>query len=369
MLEKGKISSLQLAMMMYPTILGTAVLVMPGMMAKYAKNDLWLSSILASLAGFLTVYIACRLHRLYPKETIIQYSQRILGTFAGKTLGFIYLFFYVHLTGIITRQYADFIISMFLPLTPISVVITSMVLVAAMAVRGGVEVMGRTAVVFFPVFTIPLVFFVILVYADLDPRNLLPVMEHGITPAIKGALIPETWFSEFFLMSFFLPMLTDSEKGMKWGMASVTGVMLTMVLINLVTLFLLGQEITAFTYPLMEVARYISIADFFENLQSVIMMLWVLGAFVKISVFIYAVALGTGQWLNLSDYRPLVLPLGFLVFLFSLWDLPNLSALAHFQEKEGPYYLTSIQIVIPLLLLLIAVVRRRSRKAKEADRG
>jgi spore germination protein KB len=365
MIEKGKISAMQLAMMMYPMVLGTAVLVLPGIIAKYAKNDLWLSTIFASLAGFLTVYIANRLHRLFPKETIIQYSQRILGTFAGKALGVIYMLFYVHITGIVAREYADFLVSMFLPLTPTSVVITLMVLVAAMAVRGGVEVVGRTAVVFFPVFTLPLILFVVMLFNDLDPRNLLPVMEHGITPVIKGASVPQTWFSEFFLISFFLPMLTDSEKGMKWGMASVTGVMLTMVLVNLIALFLFGQDIATFTYPVMEVARYISVADFFENLQSVIMMLWVLGAFVKISLFYYAVALGTAQWLNLSDYRPLVLPLGFLIFLFSFWDLPNLSVLNHFQEKTGPFYLISIQIVIPLLLLIIAVVRRRSRNVKE----
>ncbi|MDQ7864807.1 hypothetical protein RCO48_38045 [Peribacillus frigoritolerans] len=40
------------------------------------------------------------------------------------------------------------------------------------------------------------------------------------------------------------------------------------------------------------------------------MAVWIVGAFVKISVFYYASALGTAQWLNLSDYCPVVWPIG-----------------------------------------------------------
>ena len=53
------------------------------------------------------------------------------------------------------------------------------------------------------------------------------------------------------------------------------------------------------------------------------MAIWVVGAFVKISVFYYVAALGTAQWLNLSDYRPVVWPLGIIIVEFSFWSLPN----------------------------------------------
>ncbi|MGM0890318.1 MAG: GerAB/ArcD/ProY family transporter [Bacillota bacterium] len=92
-MEKGKISSLQMAIMMYPTIVATAVLGLPSITAKYAQNDLWLSPILASLIGYVTVYIAYKLHELYPKQTVIQFSEHILGRFAGKFSVFYSYFF------------------------------------------------------------------------------------------------------------------------------------------------------------------------------------------------------------------------------------------------------------------------------------
>ena len=47
-MEKGKISSFQMAVMMYPTIVATIIISVPSVTAKYAKNDLWLPPILAS---------------------------------------------------------------------------------------------------------------------------------------------------------------------------------------------------------------------------------------------------------------------------------------------------------------------------------
>ncbi len=41
--------------------------------------------------------------------------------------------------------------------------------------------------------------------------------------------------------------------------------------------------------------------------------------------FYYVSALGTAQWLNLSDYRPVVWPIGILIVIFSLWSLPTAS--------------------------------------------
>jgi spore germination protein KB len=181
-------------------------------------------------------------------------------------------------------------------------------------------------------------------------------------PSLKGGIVPAGWFAQFFLISFLLPFVADKKKEMKYGMLPVFAVMLTLVVVNLIVLFVLGSTTASRVYPLMHVARYISIADFFEHLESGVMAIWIVGAFVKISVFYYVAALSTAQWLNLSDYRPVVLSLGILMVEFSLWSLPNTMDLVHFLEKVVPYYHLVLQTILPLFLLVIAVVRKRKRK-------
>ncbi|MDQ7861045.1 GerAB/ArcD/ProY family transporter [Peribacillus frigoritolerans] len=191
------------------------------------------------------------------------------------------------------------------------VVIGSMVLVCAFSVHGGLEVIARSAEFLVPVVIILLLVIVILLIPDLEPKNLYPVMEKGIMPSLKGAVVPSSWFTEFFLISFLLPFLDKKEKGLKWGMISVFAVMLTMVVTNLFSLFLFGDITATFTYPVMSAARYINLADFLQHLDSIVMAIWVSGTFIKISVFYYAIVIGTAQWLNLSDHRPIVFPAWF----------------------------------------------------------
>jgi spore germination protein KB len=364
MMEKGKISSLQMAFMMYPTIVATAVLGVPSITAKYAKTDLWLSPILASLIGYVTVYIAYKLHKLYPKQTVIQFSEQIIGRIPGKILGFLFLFFYIPITGQILRSYGEYIVDSFLVKTPISVVMASMILLCAFIVRGGIEVLGRAAQLLVPVFIIPILLLIILLGPDLEFKNIFPILGNGIMPPIKGSIVPGGWFSEFFLMIFLLPFLTDMKKGMKYGMRTVFAVMMTLVVVNLIVLFVLGSTTSTKNYPLMNVSRYISFADFFEHLESAIMAVWIVGAFVKISVFYYAAALGTAQWLNLSDYRPVVWPIGILIVEFSFWSYPSSMDVSRYDIVAFPFHGILMQTIIPLLLLVIAMIRKRNRQRK-----
>ncbi|MFE4243320.1 GerAB/ArcD/ProY family transporter [Peribacillus butanolivorans] len=363
-MEKGKISSLQMAIMLYPTIVATAILGAPSITAKYALNDLWLSPILAALIGYATVYIAYKLHRLYPKQTVIQFSEQIIGRIPGKILGFLYLFFYIPITGEILRGYGDFIVDSFMVNTPIIVIMASMVILCALIVRGGIEVLGRAAELFLPVFIFPICILIILLSADLDFKNIFPILGDGIMPPLKGAIIPGGWFSEFFLIIFLLPFLADMKKGMKYGMMTVFAVMMTLVVVNLIVLFVLGSTTPSKVYPLMSVSRYIRFADFFEHLESAVMAIWVVGAFVKISVFYYAAALSTAQWLNLSDYRPVVWPIGILIVEFSFWSFPSSMEVSRYDIIAFPFHGILMQTIIPLLLLVIAFVRKRNKGTK-----
>ncbi|QED47285.1 GerAB/ArcD/ProY family transporter [Cytobacillus dafuensis] len=361
-----KISSLQMAMLMYPTIVATAILSVPSITATYAKQDLWISPIFASIIGFLTVYISVSLHNHFPEKTVIQFSEQIIGRIPGKILGLVFLFFYIHSAGDITRAYAEFIVSSFLFQTPIIVVIVTMVLLCAFAVYGGLEVLGRISQLLFPLFFVPLLLLILLLSPDFEIGNIFPILEKGIIPPIKGAIVPSGWFSEIFMIIFFLPFLTDKKKGRKYGVLTVLAVMITLVVVNLIVLFILGTTTSSKSYPLMNISRYVSIADFFENLESVTMAIWILGTFVKISVFFYVVVLGTAQWLNIEDYRPIVWPIGILIVEFSFWAVPSSMAFIHYEITAFPFYSVTIQTIIPLLLLGIAFFKNRNRK-KESN--
>ncbi|SHF28202.1 spore germination protein KB [Seinonella peptonophila] len=370
MIERGKISALQMAMILHSTIAATALLAMPSVTMKYAHQDMWLSPIWASLGGFLIVWITFQLHKFYPKESFIEYVPRIIGRFLGSIFAFLYLFFYWIILGDIVREYGEFLITNFLAHTPYSVISGSMLLVCAYAVRGGVEVIGRSAQFFVPIVMPLFLIVLLLLIPDLKPQNMLPMFEHGLKPSLIGAIPPlSAFYGEFFLISFLYPYVSDKQNKLRWGIYSVLSVVWTMLLVSFSTLLIFGKVGAHLTYPLIGVARYISLADFLEHLESIVAAIWVLSMFIKMTMIYYALSLGTAQWLKLTDYRPLIFPIGILSLVLSIWTVPNLQVLSQFINSTGTIYFLLMQYLIPLLLLIVAYFRRKQNQKKVAEQA
>ncbi|WP_416825423.1 GerAB/ArcD/ProY family transporter [Ectobacillus polymachus] len=363
-MEKGRITAIQMSIIMYPSILATAILTVPSISATYAKQDLWISPIWDCPIGLLLVFILLQLHKLYPGENIIQYSEHILGRFIGKFLGIIYLLSFLFNSGIVLREYGEFIVSTVLPKTPIIVIIASMTLISAFAIFGGLEVLARAALVFLPVFALPLLLVTVMLLPDMEPQNILPIMGNGILPSLQGAFFLMLWFSDFLYLSFLLPFLKDKGKEWKWSSISVIAITLTMAITNLTTVFVLGDITQDKLYPVMKAVKYISLVHFFEHVEAISVAVWITGVFVKFSLLYYALVLGTAQVLNVSDYKLFVLPLGFLQVLFSIWIAPSYQEIAHFFSTAGSFFVPFLEMIIPLFLLFVGLIRKKYTSSK-----
>ncbi|WP_079412435.1 GerAB/ArcD/ProY family transporter [Paenibacillus ferrarius] len=362
-----KISSKQMAVFMYPAILATSILGVPSITMKFAGHDMWLSPIYASIFGFLAILIAFRLNVKFPGQSLIQCSTIVLGKVGGKIFGLIYMFYLPHLCGIVLREYGEFILSTILHHTPLFVVMGSLMLFCAMNVKSGIQVIARSSQILIVMAWLLLFFILVLLIPEMDPSELLPFAEKGLKPSIIGAIAPAAWFSEYIFVSFFLPSISDCSKAFKVTLLSLVVVSITMVAINLSCLMLLGDLTDTFVYPVMIAARYISYADFFQHIESLIVAIWIFGIFVKVSLFLYIHAVATAQWLNINDYRPLVFPLSFLTVAYSYWVVSNQSEMGTLLGAGGNIYTLTLLIVLPGLLWAVAVIRKQGIKGKESS--
>ncbi|TNJ67858.1 spore gernimation protein [Paenibacillus hemerocallicola] len=363
-MELGKVSSFQMAMMLYSMPVATGIVILPAITARQAEQDLWLSPIIASLVGYMLIYIAYRLDKLYPNKTVMEYCIEVAGRIPGKALGFVFVFFYLHLSGIVIRQYGEFIVGNFFLKTPMIAITGVTVIACAIAVRCGLEVLGRCSQSFITLLIVLVLIVTVLLLPGMNPENVFPVMERGFVPVLKGAASPMDWFSSYFAALFLFPFLSDKSKGMKWGMISVCAVMLTMVITNLAALLLFGELTADLSYPMMVAVRQISLAGFIEHIEAVVMSIWILGAFVQICMHYYIAVVGTAQWLGMKSYKPLVFPLGFLLLVLSVWIAPDLQVLSGFLGTSFAFYALAIRFMIPLLLFLVALLRKKRGKSR-----
>ncbi|ULL18082.1 spore gernimation protein [Paenibacillus sp. H1-7] len=354
MMEKGKLSALQMGILMYPTILATAILIVPAITIRYAHRDSWLSPLWAALGGLLLVFIVDRLNKRYPQMSMIQASEHILGKPLGKVYGFLYFFLYTQDTGFVIREYGEFVVGSFLPSTPLIAVAICMIFTCAVAVRCGVAVLARCGQVFVPFMIFFLLLAFVLLIPDAKIHQLFPMMENGLRSSIRGSFTLTSWFGDFIFLSFLFPMLSDRSKGRTWGFIAVIAVAFTMSITNFFILLLFGEVAANFTYPVMVAARYISLADFIEHMEALVMAVWVMSIFLKICVYYYTLVLVFTQWLAIENFRSTVYPLGILLVPYTLWIAPNLQEMAHFFDVVGAIYMIFMKMLLPLLLLVIA---------------
>ncbi|EFM09080.1 spore germination protein [Paenibacillus curdlanolyticus YK9] len=355
-MEKGRISAAQLSILAFMSVLATSLLAAPGIVAGAAHQDMWLSPLWASSVGFLVMWMLVKLNQLHPNETLIQYAVTLLGRPIGKLVGGFYLFFTIYTTSSVLRQFTDFVKLTFLLKTPSFVISSSMALICALCVRGGIEMVGRLPMLLLPFIAA----FILMIYMpsifELKMSKFQPFLGDGVPPSLIGAFKLMSWLPGFTFTSYYLPYVANKRHMLRWACLSVALFTSVMCITFVIIYAVLGSATANYAYPFMVIARFVSFTEFFEHLESIVMMIWTLEIVIRISFGIYGTSLGLAQWLNLPDYKPVVIPLGMLLVLFSYWGISN----SYFVSSPQMilFYLL-FGLVIPAVLLGVGLIRHR----------
>ncbi|MFC5651930.1 endospore germination permease [Paenibacillus solisilvae] len=364
MLEKGKISGLQMTCIFYASVVPTYWITMPSTIDNVVGRDSWMTPIFSCVISYLIVYVVYQLSMLYPGQTPIEYIPRIIGKWPGKVVGLGFLLYLLHIVSVTTHEFFDLINAKYLPFTPFIVIVLPLLLLAGYMVRQGVEVLGRFAfiTIFYWIFVFML--YVFLTIPDMDIHNLFPVMEHGSTPQIKGVFLHNGWSSQAVFLSFMMPFLNKGSKKLLWGIGAVSFVAFDLVAAIIVPKMIYGTIMPDIAYPVLAAGEIIKIADFLEHIDLLIIADWIILYFVKMSIYIYILSLGTAQLTKLSTYRPIVFPICILISVVSLMSIGRFSDIKNFLEHIYPYYTILPQEAIPILLLIIAWFRTKGKRGR-----
>lgn len=357
MLEGGKISPKQVWWLIITTILSTSILFLPAAMFRKAKQDSWLSVILITLLGLVVGFIITKLGTRFPGQTIIGYSPQIVGQILGKLIGFIYILYFLHINAVIIREFGEFLTTVFYLNTPIVLIIATIVLLSASAVRNGLEVISRVNELVFPAIILFLVLVFILILPDLTCTPLQPVLADGLMPVVKGAYPAALFFGEVIVVAMILPAVNRPKQAFvavskALGVIGLFGMVL---MLELIALFCV--EVAQLQFPLLSLIRYISLFGFLERIDALVMVIWVGGVFIKITVFYYCLSVSTAEFFNLKTYKPVVLPLGVMLVALSIILFSNTMEVSQTLFQILPPYYLFVEVGLPLLLLIIAIIR------------
>ncbi|MBO7743787.1 endospore germination permease [Paenibacillus sp. MWE-103] len=354
-----KISSMQFGLLFFSFVGATIILIVPGVMVSFAKQDAWISVFPASISGVVCILIMTALANRYPGLTITQYGSRIVGKWLGKCLGLYYLFFLFLFISQTVNNHIEFVSSVLLPESPSLVIILALLVICCLTVRGGIEVIGRCTEFLIPIIILFLIPLFILALKDSDPGQLKPLLARGLLPVLQGAIVPTAWMSQFFFFGWLIPFLNQPEKARRISLIALGGVIILMVIIDVLTIMVFGPVTDKLSFPFLSVIQYIGIQGSFERLEAFAVSMWMMGIFLKASVLLFIFCLHISHLFELQDYRKFMIPVTLLSVIGSVWVSTNAAELNDFLTFTYPVMGLVNQTLIPLLLLIIDVLKKK----------
>ncbi|MGE5398577.1 MAG: GerAB/ArcD/ProY family transporter [Chitinophagales bacterium] len=368
MTGEGKISERQLTFIMVTVLLATVLFFAPQLVSRSVEQDAWITAIIATLLGLINVLVIVYLGRRFPGLTIIEYLPLILGKPLGKLLAILYCFWFLFINAFIIRTVGIFLNTTFMPNTPVGVFDVTMVALTFFALRSGLEVWARVNEILLPIIILALLAVITLPLPDMDFRRLLPIGVHPVGILVLSSFISASWRGEIFAVGMFLPSL-NREQHMVRNLiigALLVGVILGLVEIATVAVFG-GTNTGQLEFPFFSLARVISLAKIFDRMEIVIVMTWVIGTFIKICVFLYSATKGITQVVGFKNFQYILFPIALLSVALADNIVPDVAQITDFMTNVwGAYGLLSFELVIPVLLLLVTVIRGKKRLNNEA---
>lgn len=360
-LEKGRISQSDVMWYVFSSIFATAILFVPATTVLHAHQDAWLSILWALIFGVLVSYIAITLGKRFPNKTVVEYSTDITGFFLGKIIGLIYVLYFFYVAFFVQHEFLELIVVTLLPTTPGVIIIAVLTMITCYMLYSGLEVIVRTNRV---VLYVSLFFAILIILLSLPlvkTDNFFPMLEHGLAPSLRGAWTPAAWFSESAIVLMLIPFVNKTKGLIKTNINALLLLTFFLSLSIITSVGILGVELTKIShFPIYSVVHRIE-----YPVESFFLVLWIATMVTKLATFFYAGTLGLGQWLQLKDYRPLILPMAVILTALSLLSWNDIAELKEFTATVFPPSIIFVNFILTLFLLAVAGIRKKRQQSND----
>ena len=194
------------------------------------------------------------------------------------------------------------------------------------------------------------------------PERIFPIFGDGLWNTFVLGLGNLASFGGIAFLYFLPPYLKQPEKMKKIavlsiGISAVYLILCVATLLFMFSFFIDTNEIT----PLYNATRYIEFGSFFQRLESVFLLTWILAFACYISIVIKFAMSIFKKLTNIETKKPLIDIFGILVLGISLTP-KNYAISDKFETNIYPYLVLGIVFLLGISILILATLMKKRQK-------
>jgi len=362
-----KLSLTQIFTMIINFLLGSSIVVGVGI---DAKRDAWLVVLIGMFIGLIIMSFYLYLMSLLPGKNIYQIIEYCFSRKVAVLFALVYLSYFIYISSRVIRDFGELITSAILPATPIEFTILMLMLVIGYILYLGIEVLGRTAEIFSPYMFVFILLLFIFLYAGekINLTNVQPILSSGIKPILKSAIPSIIAFPYGELIAFTVIFAHIGDFKITRRVCLISVFVASLILLSSVFLIIatLGENTAArANFPLLIAARLVSIGEFLERIDVLVVFIMMLGILIKSSVFLYGGLKGI-EYIFKIPYRYFAMPVSCIVAMFSIFITLDFSD--HLVEglNVDLFILhVPLEFIIPISITSIVLVKKWKKQRNE----
>lgn len=362
-MSSSKINSLEAIMLILTIVVTHTILSLPRNILVFTKSATILNLIYVSILAILISYFIYRLLKNFSSSDIIDISDFLGGKVLKTIIGVIFIAYFIISSSILLRNFCESLKIIYYPMTNITFIVLLFIVALCAANRLDFSATLKTNTLILPLVLISVIF---LFFANMNkfvPQRIFPIFGDGIFHTFGLGLINLASFGGIAYL-YFLPPLLKNPKDMKKvsllsiGISAIYLILCVSTLLFMFSFFIDTNEIT----PLYNATRYIEFGNFFQRLESIFLLIWILAFACYLSIVSKFSMRIFQKITNIENKKELIDIFGLLIFGISIF--PNNYAVSEkFESTIYPYLVLGIVFVLSISILILANLKKKRQNA------
>jgi spore germination protein len=358
--DDDKISTIQVGVFVFNTILGVGILTLPSSMAEAVGSDAWFVTIISGLVNIIFIYLMCKVGEKYSEYGLVGTLKKLFGGFLGTLLAIPAFVYFLVFCGVVIRIFGETIKLYLLNNTPLEFILLPLILLGLLLARSGVEPVARFFEAVTPMQVFVLIILMLLAVTNADFTNVRPFFTNSPVEYIKSLKGGVFAFSGFEVLLVLFPFIRKPKKAFKASSIALLSLTLIYTIVIIENLAKFGSKQTAnYIYPTLTMIQASEIpGGFIQRLEGVLMGVWVVFVFTTLVALIYSFSVIGGDILKQNGRKhiiPLFLPIIYIVALTG----ESIVDMFKFGDTLTTYLGTYTVVVLPLLMFIMSRLRKR----------
>ncbi|QZY55112.1 GerAB/ArcD/ProY family transporter [Crassaminicella profunda] len=363
-MKESSISNKQAISIIFFFIIGESSILLPGLSA---KKDLWLSILLSFFMILPFIFVYSRLFTIFPGKDLFDVIKICFGNFIGKGIILLYTWYALDLSALVLRDFGQFVNTINLIKTPIMVSLICIMFLCIWIIKEGIEVMGKFSEIFFILPMILLIIVILFLIPNMNLNNIRPLLYNGIKPVMKGAY--EVFIYPFGEIVIFTTIFSSFKEK-----KSIYSIYLYSLLLGGIFLFLTSLTIIltlginnalSLYFPGYATVGHVHIGDILQRIEAISALVFLLGGFIKVSIYLFAACKGVAKIFDCSNYKFIVTPIALLILNLTYFEFENIMSFNEWIFDVWIYYAFLFIVILPITILIFAEIKKRFSTANQ----